>query len=758
MITKKFLLLSTALVSLSVLPARADYVPGSGGGGVSSVTATSPSNGFTAVFSNPTTAPNLVVGTNISGMVKGNGTGIGAAVAGTDYQAPITITTTGTSGPATFIANVLNIPSYTTGGGGITAMTVVGANGFAGTVANPTSTPAITVTTTVTGIAKGNGTALSAAVAGTDYVAPTGSGAGLTALNASNISSGTVPTARLPVGTSSAQGVLQVDGSTVTASAGVVSVATPYTPLHMPSIGESFTAGTATGTIAEDYTFGTAATAPCAAAGCAAITTLSQLDAKYTTQEPTAGTVITGTTMAAVTPNILSYSNNYVFNTNNLTLTATLNSGQHVTLIAGAAGNSTGWATGGSVLLTAIGAYGATTTANMWVGEVLASAFYGPYVITAIPDSTHVTAAPLQSSPTTIAGNFQPSAFYNISFVVSNGAETGSGPYCYPVATLPTSSANPTTNGVIVGNAVYYTPSGGGAASQSINASDLWTVVSKTSTQFCMSSQSGIAPPALATGTGFYFIAATETGQIVDKISYLPPGTGAYLAEDVTVIFPDSKAYSLNFNPGTQASNTPIGAWTSNWWYRILTCASGVTCVAGTTELDAEEVNYNNNINGKNMTANTHDLLNGWGDHSASLGTKCSWTPTPSSANTTTVSLLINSVATNVSGLSSQLISNGSGALITNVNCQMTTDLSQPPGTVHHIQMVWTGDSVINYLDGDPIRIVKWQPSSNYAMHAIHAYTIGALNQLSGLFAPIGDAAFPSGFAIQEAKIITQGY
>ena len=48
----------------------------------------------------------------------------------------------------------------TTGGGGgsgtVTSVSVVSANGFAGTVATNTTTPAITLSTTVTGILKGN--------------------------------------------------------------------------------------------------------------------------------------------------------------------------------------------------------------------------------------------------------------------------------------------------------------------------------------------------------------------------------------------------------------------------------------------------------------------------------------------------------------------------------------------------------------------------------------------------------------------------
>lgn len=63
------------------------------------------------------------------------------------------------------------------GGGGsgtVTSVSVVSANGFAGTVATATTTPAITLTTSITGVLKGNGTAISAATAGTDYVVPGG--------------------------------------------------------------------------------------------------------------------------------------------------------------------------------------------------------------------------------------------------------------------------------------------------------------------------------------------------------------------------------------------------------------------------------------------------------------------------------------------------------------------------------------------------------------------------------------------------------
>jgi hypothetical protein len=53
--------------------------------------------------------------------------------------------------------------SATGSGGSVTTVSVVSANGFAGTVANPTTTPAITLTTSISGMLYGNGTALAAA-------------------------------------------------------------------------------------------------------------------------------------------------------------------------------------------------------------------------------------------------------------------------------------------------------------------------------------------------------------------------------------------------------------------------------------------------------------------------------------------------------------------------------------------------------------------------------------------------------------------
>jgi hypothetical protein len=80
------------------------------------------------------------------------------------------------SGEGTYRRDITNtswVPTWVGGGSGtVTTVSVVSANGFAGTVATAATTPAITLTTTLTGLLKGNGTAMSAATAGTDYLAP----------------------------------------------------------------------------------------------------------------------------------------------------------------------------------------------------------------------------------------------------------------------------------------------------------------------------------------------------------------------------------------------------------------------------------------------------------------------------------------------------------------------------------------------------------------------------------------------------------
>ena len=91
------------------------------------------------------------------GVAYGTGTAYAFTAAGTTGQ----VLTATTGSAPTWAAPATS--------GTVTSVSVVSANGFAGTSSGG-ATPALTLTTTITGLLKGNGTAISAATANTDYV------------------------------------------------------------------------------------------------------------------------------------------------------------------------------------------------------------------------------------------------------------------------------------------------------------------------------------------------------------------------------------------------------------------------------------------------------------------------------------------------------------------------------------------------------------------------------------------------------------
>lgn len=78
------------------------------GSGTVTIVAFTNANGFTGTVTNPSSTPNITIGTSLSGVLKGNGTGITTATSGTDYA------------PATSGSAIL----YGNGAGGFNSVTV----------------------------------------------------------------------------------------------------------------------------------------------------------------------------------------------------------------------------------------------------------------------------------------------------------------------------------------------------------------------------------------------------------------------------------------------------------------------------------------------------------------------------------------------------------------------------------------------------------------------------------------------------------
>ena len=129
-------------------------------------------------------------------------------------------------------------------GGTVTAVSVASANGLAGTSSGG-ATPALTLSTSITGVLKGNGTAISAATAGTDYLAPPSGTALLKANSGGALANATAGTDYVAPGTATTFTATQTFSGTSSAQAIVLNDAAEVATIA---------ATAATGTIAYDIT------------------------------------------------------------------------------------------------------------------------------------------------------------------------------------------------------------------------------------------------------------------------------------------------------------------------------------------------------------------------------------------------------------------------------------------------------------------------------------------------------------------------
>lgn len=132
-------------------------------------------------------------------------------------------------------AGVLSFAS--TGTGTVTAVSVASTNGFAGTSSGG-ATPALTLSTSITGVLKGNGTAISAASAGTDYVSPSSTET-LTNKTLTNPSVNNYTEGVVTIGTVSSSNTIALTNGTVQTATLTASTACTFT-MPTATAGKSF--------------------------------------------------------------------------------------------------------------------------------------------------------------------------------------------------------------------------------------------------------------------------------------------------------------------------------------------------------------------------------------------------------------------------------------------------------------------------------------------------------------------------------------
>ncbi len=219
-----------------------DYAPatsgaailyGNGAGGFSNVTVGTglafSAGSLTATASAP--AFNTILsGTNTNALLVGTGGALGASGSGT---------ITATAVPASGITGTLGASSGGTGQTSVSSAftsfyesvaTTLGDIVYGAASGAPTRLGGNTSATTALLTQTGNGT-VSAAPAWTlpSAMTPAFNGSAITALNATNLSSGTVAAARLPAATTSTLGVVSTDGATITNASGAIACATGTT-------------------------------------------------------------------------------------------------------------------------------------------------------------------------------------------------------------------------------------------------------------------------------------------------------------------------------------------------------------------------------------------------------------------------------------------------------------------------------------------------------------------------------------------------
>jgi hypothetical protein len=195
-----------------------------GGGASTAISSTTTGTGVVTALGNATNAANGVPVLNASGLLAiaqgGTNSSATATAGGVGYGTGTAhaYTSAGTAGYV-LQSNGSSAPTWVAPSTGtVTAVSVATSNGFAGSSSGG-ATPALTLSTTITGVLKGNGTAISAATAGTDYLAPPSGTSILKANSGGALANATAGTDYVAPGTATTFTALQTFSGSSTSAA-----------------------------------------------------------------------------------------------------------------------------------------------------------------------------------------------------------------------------------------------------------------------------------------------------------------------------------------------------------------------------------------------------------------------------------------------------------------------------------------------------------------------------------------------------------
>jgi hypothetical protein len=353
-----------------------------------------------------------------------------------------------------------------------------------------------------------------------------------------------------------------------------------------PTINTPFNVAVADIPIIAHFIFGSAATAPtdCAPGGtCAAITNATQLATYWSPYEIATGTVTVNAEMENYQP--FTNTENFVFATDHLALTATLDGGTHVTLTgSGFIGNVSGSTTSFTAAQ-----LGAANCNAFSLGQIFIEIFLAEDYVTGISgsgSSCTVTTTHLMGTSTQL-GPFFPWTVIPVWYAQTSSAVSG-GSTTIPITSLPAS----VTTGMVL--RFYNNTSNTNNFLNNANSSQEYVITGIGTNTVSIASPGLLTQDALGSGQGVFFLPQINSAMIWSNATWSFPGWNGqtFLASKIIAQLPQN-ATVYNPTPSSAPANAAEGAWPAWWWFAGATNSGGVG--PSTCEFDNFEF-YNESI------------------------------------------------------------------------------------------------------------------------------------------------------------------